>query len=58
MLAEIVAALDLQQDTLLIFSDHGQIDQGGHGGHEAVTLVEPFVMLGPGSFRGIMRIWI
>ncbi|NMC46517.1 MAG: hypothetical protein GYA52_06745 [Chloroflexi bacterium] len=52
MLAEIVAALDLQQDTLLIFSDHGQIDQGGHGGHEAVTLVEPFVMLGAGVIPG------
>jgi hypothetical protein len=52
MLAPIVGALDLQQDTLLIFSDHGQIDQGGHGGHEAVTLIEPFVMLGAGVIPG------
>lgn len=52
MLTDIAGVLDLQQDTLLIFSDHGQIDQGGHGGHEAVTLVEPFVMLGAGVIPG------
>ncbi|HAF61400.1 MAG TPA: hypothetical protein DCK95_03630 [Anaerolineaceae bacterium] len=52
MLREIVTTMDLEQDTLLIFSDHGQIDQGGHGGQEAVTLVEPFLMLGAGTTPG------
>lgn len=52
MLREIVAEMDLEHDTLLIFSDHGQIDQGGHGGQEAVTLVEPFLMLGAGTIPG------
>ena len=33
LLAEILAAVDLEQDTLLVVSDHGQIDPGGHGGH-------------------------
>ena len=52
MLREIMTELDLEQDTVLIFSDHGQIDQGGHGGQEAVTLVEPFLMLGAGTIPG------
>ncbi|MEZ0395415.1 MAG: alkaline phosphatase family protein [Anaerolineales bacterium] len=52
LLAQIAAALDLEQDTLVIVSDHGQIDQGGHGGAEAVTLVEPFVMTGAGVRPG------
>ncbi len=46
-IGEIAAALDFSQDTLLITSDHGQIDAGGHGGYETVTLREPFVLLGP-----------
>ncbi len=52
LLREIVAELDFSQDTLLVVSDHGQIDQGGHGGHEAVTLLEPFVLVGSGVKPG------
>jgi hypothetical protein len=52
LLGEIAANLDLKQDTLLVFSDHGQIDQGGHGGSEAVTLVEPFAAVGAGVLPG------
>ena len=52
LLREIVAELDFNQDTLLLASDHGQIDQGGHGGHEAVTLLEPFVLVGAGVEPG------
>lgn len=52
-LAEIVSELDLTRDILLISSDHGQIDQGGHGGQDAVTLVEPFIMVGKGIRSGI-----
>jgi len=52
LLGEIAAELDFSQDTLLVVSDHGQIDQGGHGGHEAVTLLEPFVLAGAGVRPG------
>jgi hypothetical protein len=52
MLSEIVAKLDLTQDTVLVISDHGQIDRGGHGGPEPITLVEPFVLAGAGVVPG------
>lgn len=51
-LKEIVDRLDLSQDTLIVFSDHGQIDAGGHGGPEKVNLVEPLVMVGKGIKTG------
>ena len=41
-------------------SDHGQIDRGGHGGNEPVTLVEPFVLAGagvkPGTYADIQMV--
>ena len=52
LLREIVAPLDLSQDTLLVTSDHGQIDQGGHGGSDPITLLEPFVLVGAGVKPG------
>ena len=52
-LRDIVAELDLNQDTVIVISDHGQIDRGGHGGPEPVTLLEPFVMAGAGVQNGI-----
>jgi hypothetical protein len=52
MLREIAATLDMTKDTLVVFSDHGQIDQGGHGGQDPITLVEPFVMVGSGVKPG------
>ncbi len=60
MLAEIAAKLDLSQDTLLLVSDHGQIDIGGHGGHDPVTMVEPFVLVGasvkPGQYADMQMV--
>jgi hypothetical protein len=50
---EIVSALDFTQDTIIVLSDHGQIDRGGHGGPEAVTLTEPFLMVGAGVRAGV-----
>lgn len=54
LLGEILVPLDLEQDTVLVISDHGQIDRGGHGGPEPVTLLEPFVLAGaavrPGAY--------
>ena len=37
LLAEIVASLDLNKDTIFVASDHGQIDRGGHGGQDPIA---------------------
>jgi len=52
LLKEIALAMDLTQDTLLVVSDHGQIDRGGHGGQDPIVLLEPFVMVGKGVIPG------
>jgi len=52
MIREIVKTLDFERDTLIVTSDHGQIDRGGHGGQDAITLVEPFVMVGRSVITG------
>ncbi len=52
LLGKIVEKMDLAQDTLIVLADHGQIDEGGHGGNEPVTLVEPFVGVGVGILPG------
>jgi len=52
LIRQISASLDLTQDTLLVVSDHGQIDRGGHGGDEPVVLTEPFVLAGAGVLPG------
>ncbi len=51
-LAKVVATLDFSKDTLLVLSDHGHIDAGGHGGQDAVVLQEPFVLVGAGVKPG------
>jgi hypothetical protein len=48
----IFSKLDLKQDTILILSDHGQIDQGGHGGQETIVLTEPYIFAGKGIIPG------
>ena len=52
LLSQIVDTLDLSKDTVLVVSDHGQIDRGGHGGPDPVTLLEPFVLAGVGVVPG------
>ena len=52
LLREIASAMDLSQDILLVVSDHGQIDQGGHGGQDPIVLMEPFVLAGKGVIPG------
>jgi hypothetical protein len=47
-LQQVTAKLDWSRDTLLVFSDHGHIDRGGHGGAEAVVTTQPLVMVGAG----------
>ena len=60
LLAEILAKVDLSKDTVLVCSDHGQIDPGGHGGIEPVVLTEPFILAGvgvkPGSYGDIQMV--
>jgi hypothetical protein len=52
LLGEIAAQLDLAQDTLVVASDHGHMDRGGHGGHDPVTMQEPWVLVGAGILPG------
>lgn len=52
LIDEIALAMDLTKDTLLVVSDHGHINQGGNGGQDAITLLEPFVMAGEGVVPG------
>ncbi len=60
LLREIVNTLDFSQDTLLICSDHGHVDRGGHGGHEPEVLTEPFLLIGagikPGKYEDIHQV--
>lgn len=51
-LAQIAATLDFSKDTLLVISDHGHIDAGGHGGQDPIVLQEPFVLVGAGVKPG------
>jgi len=44
--------MDLHNSVLVIVSGHGHLDQGGHGGNEAVTLNTPFIMVGESIQRG------
>lgn len=52
LLRQLGAALDLTQDTIFITSDHGHIDQGGHGGHEEIVTSEPWILAGAGIKPG------
>ena len=52
LLGELLETLDLSKDAILVVSDHGQIDQGGHGGQDAIVLLEPFLLAGRGIKPG------
>jgi hypothetical protein len=60
MLGDILSRLDLNVDTLMVISDHGQIDLGGHGGQDAIVLIEPFVLAGrgvkPGQYSDVQMV--
>ncbi len=60
LLQEIGTTMDLMQQTLLIVSDHGHIDLGGHGGQDPVTMLEPFVLVGksvmPGNYGNVQMV--
>jgi hypothetical protein len=52
-LARILAALDLNEATLLVTADHGHLDRGGHGGQEPIVLRVPLVSVGKGIRPGM-----
>lgn len=44
----IAAGLDFSRDTLIVTSDHGHLNQGGHGGYEELARQSPLLMVGKG----------
>ncbi len=52
LIEQVVSAMALETSTVIVVSDHGQIDAGGHGGQDAIVLVQPFVMAGVGVKPG------
>jgi hypothetical protein len=51
-LAVLAAGMDLTRSTLIVTSDHGTSDSGGHGGWEESVLKVPFVVVGKGVKSG------
>lgn len=51
-LAESLAALDLERDTVIIVADHGHTDGGGHGGIEPEVVEVPLILAGAGVRPG------
>lgn len=47
-IAMITASLDLTRSTIIVTSDHGHRDQGGHGGTEDIVMRTPLVLAGKG----------
>jgi hypothetical protein len=50
--ARIVEAIDLDSAVVVLASDHGHIDSGGHGGWEEEVVQTPFVIAGEGIRPG------
>lgn len=48
----LVDAADASRTVVIVTSDHGEIDAGGHGGAEPAVLETPFVMAGPRVLAG------
>jgi hypothetical protein len=51
-IVELLGRCDLSKTTVIVTSDHGHIDTGGHGGWEKIVLEIPVVMAGPGIKPG------
>jgi Metalloenzyme superfamily/Type I phosphodiesterase / nucleotide pyrophosphatase len=51
-LGELLGALDLTRDTIVVTADHGHTAAGGHGGDEPEVMRVPLVMAGAGVRRG------
>ena len=52
ILGRVLAAIDHEHDAVVVVSDHGHIDEGGHGGREAEVVAVPLVLAGPGVRSG------
>jgi hypothetical protein len=52
-IGEVAAALDLEQDLLVVVNDHGQLPGGGHGGMEPAVRRLFLVGAGAGLGRGL-----
>jgi hypothetical protein len=52
LIGRIAARIDLARDALVLVSDHGHVDRGGHGGLEEETLAVPLVLAGAGVASG------
>lgn len=50
--AEMLAAYDLDNRTVIITADHGHIDTGGHGGWEPEVLNVPLIFTGKAARQG------
>ncbi len=46
--------IDLSQDTLIVTSDHGHTDAGGHGGEEPEVMRVPLILAGAGINRNAL----
>jgi hypothetical protein len=51
-LAEALAGIDLERDTVVVVADHGHTDRGGHGGMEPEVREVPLIMAGAGVRPG------
>lgn len=51
-LGDVLAKLELERDAVIITSDHGHVDRGGHGGEEPEVVEVPLILAGAGIARG------
>jgi len=56
LVGRLAAAIDLERTTLMITSDHGHIDTGGHGGWETEVIRVPLILAGEGVSSGVASI--
>ncbi|MFI5175705.1 MAG: alkaline phosphatase family protein [Terriglobia bacterium] len=49
----LAATIDLSEVVLMVTSDHGHVDRGGHGGDEPDVMTVPWVMAGKGIRAGV-----
>ena len=49
----LAATIDFSNSVLIVTSDHGHVDRGGHGGDEPDVMTVPWVMAGKGIRPGV-----
>jgi hypothetical protein len=52
VLGELLPAIDLERDTIIVTADHGHTDAGGHGGIEPDVVEVPLILAGAGIRPG------